>query len=166
MPTSNPLDILKSALLLEQRGKAFYQKAAESADNSALREFFEKMAEDEISHVKILSDQYKAYKAEGKFTAQTQDDALDNVADAVLTANLKERITASGFESAAISAAMGMEERAIKLYSQRADATDDPQEKTLYRWLADWETQHLEYLARIDKEITESIWNDNSFWPF
>lgn len=166
MPTSNPLDILKSALLLEQRGKAFYQKAAESADSQAVRDFFEKMAADEISHVKILSDQYKTFKAEGKFAARAQDDALDNVADSVLTSELKERIKASGFESAAISAAMGIEERAIKLYSQRADATDDPQEKALYQWLAEWETQHLEYLSRIDKEITESIWNDNSFWPF
>ena len=61
---------------------------------------------------------------------------------------------------------MGLEERAIKLYSQRAKAADDPQEKALYQWLADWETQHLESLARIDREITEAIWNDNNFWPF
>ncbi|MEK6195467.1 MAG: rubrerythrin, partial [Deltaproteobacteria bacterium] len=70
------------------------------------------------------------------------------------------------FESAAISAAMGMEERAITLYSGRAEEADDPEEKALYEWLAEWETEHLEYLARIDKEVTETIWHDNSFWPF
>jgi rubrerythrin len=84
----------------------------------------------------------------------------------VLSDGLKQRISASGFESAAISAAMGMEERAIKLYSQRANTATDIEEKALYQWLAEWETNHLELLAKIDKEVTESLWNDNSFWPF
>ena len=61
---------------------------------------------------------------------------------------------------------MSMEESAIKLYSGRAATATDPNEKALYNWLSKWETQHLNFLADIDRELTEEIWYDQSFWPF
>ena len=121
MSTTNPLDILKSALLLEIRGQAFYKKAAQQAENQAVKDFFETMAAEEVHHIEILSDQYKAVKAKGQFTAPNIEGTPTGVAENVLAESLKKRISAAGFESAAISAAMGMEERAIKLYAQRAD---------------------------------------------
>ncbi len=166
MPESDSLKILKRAILLEIRGKAFYKKAAEEADNQVVKDFFGMMAAEEVSHIKILSEQYKSYQANDKFIPRAVDEYPADVADQILTDKLKENISAVGFEAAAISAAMGMEERAIKLYSQRADEASDPEEKALYKWLAEWEIQHLELLAKIDKEVTETIWNDNSFWPF
>ena len=166
MSTPGSLEILKSALLLELRGKSFYEKAADGAQDPAVKEFFANLAQDELSHVRILSEQYKFFKKEGNFKEMDRKSSNESVADAVLTQALKQRLAGAGFESAAISAAMGMEERAIKLYSQRADETSDPEEKALYEWLAEWETRHLESLAAIDKEVTEAIWNDNSFWPF
>lgn len=166
MTESNTLEILKSALLLEIRGKAFYQKAAADAEKQVVKDFFTKMAQDEVSHVEILSEQYRAYKKTGKFQPRALDGTQEQVSAAVLTDELKAGIAAAGFESAAVSAAMGMEEKAIRLYSQRAEQAADPQEKALYQWLAAWETEHLEYLAKIDKEVTETIWHDNSFWPF
>ena len=166
MPASNPLDILKSALLLEIRGKVFYTQAAASADNQAVKDFFNMMAAEEVSHVKILSAQYKNFTAEGRFATLDKEASEQKVARRVLSSDLRDQIAAAGFESAAIAAAMGMERRAVQLYSQRAGEAEDPQEKALYEWLARWETEHLEFLARIDKEVTEAIWNDNSFWPF
>ena len=166
MSDANTLEILKSALLLEIRGKAFYEKAAASADKQVVKDFFTKMAEDEVSHVEILSEQYRAFKQNGTFKPRSLDGSQEKVADAVLSEDLKASIAAAGFESAAVSAAMGMEERAIKLYAGRAEDAEDPEERALYKWLAEWETEHLEYLAKIDKEITETVWHDNSFWPF
>ena len=57
MSTPTALEILKSALLLELRGKSFYEKAADSAEDQTVKEFFVKLAEDEVSHVQILSVQ-------------------------------------------------------------------------------------------------------------
>ena len=166
MPETDTLNILKSAILLEIRGKDFYEKAADSAENQTVKEFFQKMADDETSHIQILSDQAKAFQSQGKFSGWRENTASEHVANTVLSDDLKQRISASGFESAAISAAMGMEERAIKLYSQRAKTAADAEERALYQWLVEWETSHLEALAKIEKAVTESIWNDNSFWPF
>ncbi len=161
------LDILKEAILLEMRGKAFYQKVAGQAENEAVREFFETMVAEENHHMDILGKQLKSYRTSQKFepldTADTQSQPLP---DLVLSDEVKQQLATADFEAAAISAAMLMEERAVKLYGGRAAETGDAQEKALYQWLADWEKGHLSFLADLDKELKDAIWDDNQFWPF
>jgi len=165
MEETKTLEILKRAILLETRGKAFYMKVAEQAESDAVKAFFEMMADEENGHIKILSDQFKTYNAEKKFAPRIYDDKAGSAASGVLNKEIKGKIAAADFEAAAISAAMSMEESAIKLYSERADAATDPEEKALYKWLAEWETKHLEALAAMDRELTEAVWHDNNFWP-
>ena len=165
MTENSALDILKHAILLEKRGKAFYRTAANQSTHPDVKAFFETMALEEVQHVKILSDQYKAFKENGAFTAPDTSQT-GSVSQNVLTPEVKDRIAAADFEAAAISAAMLMEERAISLYARRSDEAHDPEEKKLYRWLADWEKEHLEFLAAIDAELKERVWNDSGFWPF
>jgi rubrerythrin len=83
-----------------------------------------------------------------------------------LTAELKGQIAAAAFEAAAISAAIAMEEKAVAVYAGRQQAASDAEEKALYGWLAAWERDHLDFLVTLDREIKETVWNDNSFWPF
>jgi len=167
MSDTSPLDILKSAILLERRGRAYYENAADTAKDPAVKEFFKMMAAEEVQHIAILSEQYKKYREESRFGAVAmQTPSPVDVAEAVLSAITASRISAADFEGAAVSAAMAMEERAIRLYADRADAATDPEEKALFQWLADWEGEHLGLLTRIDRALTESIWNDNQFWPF
>ena len=165
MAENRTLDILKSAILLEQRGKAFYRMAADQATHADVKVFFETMADEETEHVKILSDQYKAVSETGRFKPSNTS-RTGNIAQNVLTDEVKSRISAADFEAAAISAAMLMEERAVTLYSGRAQECGDLEEKALYQWLADWEKEHLEFLAAIDTDLKERIWNDSGFWPF
>jgi rubrerythrin len=115
----------------------------------------------------ILSDQFKSYQATKTFSADHYDDThTSNMASKVITKDLAAQISAAEFEAAAISAAMAMEKNAIRFYSERSETATDQEEKALYKWLAEWEHQHLSFLAAIDKELTEKIWYDNSFWPF
>ena len=167
MGESTALDILKNAILLEKRGKAFYSKIANETESDAVKRFFSMMAAEEERHVNILSDQFKTYQKTQTFAPGEYDDEhTGNIAAEVLTEDVKAQISASEFEAAAISAAMAMEKNAVRLYAERAESSEDPGEKALYRWLADWEHQHLNFLAEIDRQLTETIWNDNSFWPF
>ena len=167
MGETTALNILKNAILLEKRGKAFYSKIANETDSDAVKRFFSMMADEEEKHVNILSDQYKTYqKAQSFAPGEYHDKHTKHIAREILTEDMKAQISASEFEAAAISAAMAMEKNAVRLYSQRAEASEDPNEKALYRWLAEWEHQHLDFLAEIDRQLTEAIWHDNSFWPF
>ena len=165
MAENNTLDILKNAILLETRGKAFYRTVANQATNPDVKDFFETMAAEEVQHVKILSDQFKAFNETGKFKAPDTSH-MGTITRSVLTPEVKNSIAAADFEAAAISAAMLMEERAIALYAKRGGEAQDPEEKKLYQWLADWEKEHLDFLAAIDAELKERVWNDSGFWPF
>lgn len=167
MSEDRATEILKNAVLLEKRGHAFYSKVAQQASGEAVKQFFRLMAEEEMNHVRILSEQFKSYRSSRKFRQRAGDDPAEfKTATEILTGDLKRQIAAADFEAAAIAAAMAMEKNAIQIYSNRALETQDPDEKALYQWLAEWETQHLDFLARIDRELTEAIWHDNQFWPF
>lgn len=167
MGESKSLEILKNAILLEKRGEAFYTTSAAQTDHPAVKQFFETMAAEEREHIRVLSDQYKAYQENRKFNAGNYPGATSpDLASDILNRELKEQIAAAGFESAAISAAIAMEERAVSLYSKQAEAAEDPEEKKLYEWLSGWENGHLAMLLEMDGMLREKIWNDNQFWPF
>ena len=167
MSEDGTLDILKNAILLERRGYAFYSKVAAQAEDDAVKRFFTLMADEETLHIQILSDQFKFY-TEAKSFKSLDEDTLSSkaLADQILTDDLKKKIGAAEFEAAAVAAAMAMEKSAIELYAERASTAADPDEKNLYTWLADWEHTHLDFLAKLDREIREAVWFDNSFWPF
>ena len=59
MSVDKTVEILKNAILLEKRGQAFYAKVAEQASSEAVKQFFSLMAEEELTHVSILSEQFK-----------------------------------------------------------------------------------------------------------
>ncbi len=160
------LDILKTAILLERQGKAFYTQAARNSESKSAKQIFEMMAEEEDEHISFLTKQAQNYVKNHLFIhpeAQVEDDG-SNVE--ILTENIKKEINAAGFEAAAISAAIDFENRAIKVYSDRAKQAADPVEKEMYQMLADWEKGHHHLLFRLNEELKEEIWNDNNFWPF
>lgn len=166
MAEQKTLDVLKKALLLEKRGQAFYRKISEETRIEPVGEFFSQMANEEERHVQILSDQFRNLESKGFFSADSFSEEEDSqISVSVLTESIKKRLASADFEAAAISAAMAMEQKAIDHYSQGAANSNDPEEKALYTWLADWERKHLAFLAKIDRDLTESIWQDQNFWP-
>jgi len=167
METKKAIDILKMAILMEKRGFAFYSKVAESTANPEISHIFHVMADEETKHVKFLSEQFVNYEKEYKFLhVNLSDLEHEEFANLILSEAMKQKISSSGFEAAAISAAVDFENRAIEVYTKQAAVTSDPNEKALYQWLADWEKGHLKILSDLDNELKEKIWNDNQFWPF
>jgi rubrerythrin len=162
------IDILKEAILLERRGKAFYSSVAEKSDSASAKKIFEMMAEEEDEHIKFLSKQFVNYEKTSKFVKPDGhvEDPEEEVAMRVLTDAMKKEINAASFEAAAISAAMDFETRAVKVYSDRAAEATDPNEKELYQMLADWEKTHQHFLHELNEELKAAIWDDNNFWPF
>lgn len=165
---STAIDILKEAILLERRGKAFYSSVAEKSDSKSAKKIFEMMAEEEDEHIQFLSKQFVNYEKTQKFLKPDGhvESPEEEIAMRVLTDAMKKEINAASFEAAAISAAMDFETRAVKVYSDRAAEATDPNEKELYQMLADWEKSHQHFLHEVNEELKADIWNDNSFWPF
>lgn len=165
MDKSKAMEILKGAMLLEMKGKAFYEHNARAAASAPIKKVFETMSMEEDSHVDILARQMKSLSKSGQFETVKPVKGED-FAEAVLSQEIRGKVSAAGYEAAAISAAMAMEDRAVRFYTDRADASDDVAEKEMYQWLADWEKTHLHLLTTLDRELRESVWNDNQFWPY
>jgi rubrerythrin len=159
------LDILKTAILLERRGKAFYTQAARNSQSKSARKIFETMAEEENEHIAFLTEQARNY-VENKTFVHPEPHIEDHSEDEILTEQIKKEIDAASYEAAAISAAIDFENRAIEVYSSRAKEATDPVEKEVYQMLAEWEQGHHHLLHRLNEDLKEEIWNDNSFWPF
>jgi rubrerythrin len=161
-------DILKEAILLEKRGKAFYSNVAEQSKSQAAKKIFTMMAEEEDEHIKFLAKQFKSYNQDHKFIKPDEhhEDPNEETVIQILTEEIKKEISAASFEAAAISSAMDFETRAVKIYSDRAKEATDPMEKETYDMLAKWESGHHKLLHQLNEDLKEQVWNDNSFWPF
>jgi len=168
MTEPKSVEILKMALLMEHRGRSFYKKVAEQTDIEEVKKIFTIMADEELLHIEFLGKQFSYYQKNNQFDPAfvSMKATDDSIATYILSDDIKQQISSSGFEAAAISAAIDMENKAIKVYSERAESASDANEKELYTWLANWEKDHLNILAQLNKDLTEKIWFDNSFWPY
>jgi len=174
--TKNPVDmnkqsvtdILKQSIIMEHRGKALYEQVAAQTGNDDVRKIFNVMAEEEQTHIDFLQKQLAHYNKQGSFDNNELEKAPDGeaIANTILDEKMVKDISGSGFEAAAISAAIDMENKSVEVYANRAAETDDPNEKELFEWLANWEKGHHKLLIDMNEQLTEKIWYDNNFWPF
>jgi rubrerythrin len=162
------IDILKEAILLERRGKAFYTTAAAQTKSEAAKKIFTMMAEEEEDHIQFLSKQFSHYQKTSNFLQAENhtEDPHEDIAMQVLSDQIVKQVNAASFEAAAISSAIDFESRAVRIYSERAEKATDPNERDTYQMLADWEKGHHKWLHKIDEELREQVWFDNKFWPF
>ncbi|MBN1274362.1 MAG: ferritin family protein [Candidatus Aminicenantes bacterium] len=167
MPDKNKLlDIVKSAVLLEHKGKALYQSVEQTTKIEGVKELFRLLAEEESKHIDILKNQYRLI-IQGKELDISECETISfETSKYVLSPEVIKNIHGAGFEAAVISAALDFEKKAVDFYSQNAAQSSSSAEKKLFSWLADWEKTHMEFLSKIDEDIREQIWYDNRFWPF
>ncbi len=168
MNAKGVIDILKQAIIMEHRGKSLYEQVAKQTNNEDVRKIFATMAEEEQTHIDFLQKQLKHYGEARRFDKNDLEKAPghDAIANTVLTEDMVNEISGSGFEAAAISAAIDMENKSVEAYAARAAETNDPNEKELFEWLANWEKGHHKLLIDLNRQLTEKIWYDNQFWPF
>jgi rubrerythrin len=108
----------------------------------------------------------RSLKEKGQFEAARLDAKPEDFSDAVVSRVIQRKIAAAGFEAAAITAAMALEDGAVKFYSEQAQQAQSPAERELYQFLANWEKSHLNLLTDLDRQLKESVWNDQQFWPY
>jgi len=162
----NQLDILKNAILMELRGKAFYEHVATMTQSDAVRNIFAFMAKEEQLHIDQLSDQYTHFVHDNSFKLAEFPKGDNGFVAKIMTKGICDQINAVSFEAAAISAAIDFESKAIEVYTQSAIAATDVAQKAVFTWLAEWEKGHHKILNQLNDELKEAVWYDNKFWPF
>jgi rubrerythrin len=167
MENEKALDILKSAILMETRGQAFYKNVVDQTSSPDVKNIFTTMMEEEKLHADFLSKQFLSIKHKGTpDQLALPKESTDNIVNLILSPEIKNQISGAGFEAAAIGASIDMENKAVEIYSNFANEATDPEIKELFHWLANWEKGHVKLLNDLDIELRDKIWFDNQFWPF
>jgi rubrerythrin len=160
-----PLDIVKSAILLEHKGKALYDSVVEATSVPAVKELFEWLSREEVNHIAVLEKQYRRLAQGRSFDASGLEEGHTEAVDSVLSHEIIKRVSGAGYEAAVISAALEFEKGAVAYYSKQAGLSDSQEAKDVFGWLSRWETTHMQMLSEVDDGLKEEIWYDNQFWP-
>jgi rubrerythrin len=164
MSTLRAIDIIKGALLLEHKGKALYESVVKTTKIEEIKDLFDFLVKEEEKHIQTLEKQFSVISGKAQPIENFPIGELEST-QKIITEKISKDVFGAGYEAAVISAALELEKNAVYYYSKHQESAETEDEKKLYKWLADWEKNHMQMLANLDKEIKEQIWFDNNFWP-
>lgn len=162
------LDILRKAYQIEVDGHTFYSMTAARAEKPAVRELFEKLAQDEVEHQAYLKGVLRRWDEKGteafRLTLRTPD--VTALTQQIFTDRFRSQAHGAEFETAVLSIGMQLESNAIRHFSQAATGATDGDVKKFYEFLADWEKQHLDALSNLYSAVRADYWAESGFAPF
>jgi rubrerythrin len=167
-PNNEIREILKKAYQIEVDGYTFYSMAANRASKPAVQELFDKLARDEVQHKAYLQSVIGSYEEKGiaAFSVNLRDPDLKAFSTTIFTEEFKRQAHGADFELGVLSIGMTLETNAIKYFTGAADNTDEREVREFYRFLAEWEQQHLEALQALYHGVRQDFWHDGGFSPF
>ncbi|MCX8095529.1 MAG: hypothetical protein N3D74_05030 [Caldisericia bacterium] len=159
------LDIIKNALLLELRGRAFYKKAREDSKIEEVKKIFEIMEFEEEKHIDFLNKQFQNIIKNNKLITINEFSAEFKSIEKSIFEKLIEKINITDYESMAIYIAITFEKEAVNFYDLKQKESKEDSERNIFLFLRDWEKTHVDFLSKIDENLKEKVWFDNKFWP-
>ncbi len=160
------LAIVKQAIINESEGRAFYQMAAERAENPEVKDAFLHLRNQEEKHEEWLRSLYHSIVEHRVFQLDWDTvKQLNEVESPGIFAQAPGRFRFSTLDLAVFQAGLLMEKASIDFYSKAAAETGSTEAKLLYQRLATWEEDHLEKLQRIHDTLQEEWWAQQRFSP-
>ena len=146
------LDVLNESLAMEEKGYKFYQEGSEKIKNSLGKRMLQRLAEDELIHIKRIKEIFKSL-GEDKMDEVKIDSAKVVVFDEIFNRmkgqlqDAAEELTDVGVDDEEIIAmALELESHAKFFYQDAAKKTGDEQVRQFYEMLAKEENSHYELL--------------------
>jgi rubrerythrin len=160
--------MLRKAYQIEVDGYTFYSRAADRASKPPVQELFDKVAHDEVQHKAYLKGVMTSYEERGleAFNVKFRDPDLKAFTATIFTDRFREQAEGTDFELGVLSIGMTLETNAISYFSTAAENTSETEVRDFYRFLADWERQHLEALQSLYNGVRQDAWAESGFSPF
>ncbi len=161
-------EILRKAYQIEVDGHTFYSMAAERAEKKPVEDLFDKLARDEVQHKAYLKSVMGSYEDKGveAFHVNFRDPELKAFTSTIFTDDFKAQAEGADFELGVLSIGMTLENSAIRYFSGAAEHAAEREVREFYRFLAEWEQQHLETLQTLYNGVRQDFWHDSGFSPF
>ena len=133
-------EILAMAIQSEIQARNFYGRVSEKVTKPKVKRMVLKIAGDEAGHISVLSRQFRKRFGRDYAPGTTEADPKLKVADAdaySISAALE-----------IVSVAIGLENKAIRFYSEQVERTDDQEERKLLAKLVRFEEGHKKKMQR------------------
>ena len=143
-------ELLKTALEMEIKGKAFYDKATATCKSELGREIFAMLAKDEVVHVERIKNIYNSLETTNKWTSDWQKISKAptpiNTIFKDLVAKHKTTTKADTSDLEALDVGIDLETKAVSFYENQLKSSNDPLEKVFSEKMIAEEKSHLAVL--------------------
>jgi rubrerythrin len=148
---NNSIELLKTAMEMEKKGKAFYDKAATTCKNKLGQEIFAMLAKDEVVHLERISKIYNSLEASAKWTDDwmkiSQAHAPVNAIFKDLASKYHTATKADSSDLEALDVGIDLETKAVAFYEKQLGQASDPMEKKFAEKMIAEERSHRAVLV-------------------
>ncbi len=161
--TNLTTELLKRAMGLEQEGRNFYIKAAQTTRDKKGQDIFKTLSDDEGSHYDLLKSQYDALMKKGSWVVSPEIKKVSIDLGKPLFPRgidaLKKKVTEKSDDRDALLFGLDIEIKSYDLYRQAT--VMDADGKRLFAYLADQEMGHFNLLMqRFEGQFGPVSWWD------
>jgi len=147
------LQMLQTALTMEEKGHDFYQTALKSCQNPAGVEIFRMLAQDEVHHTRIIQKIYAKVSGGSDYAAELEEmererkkSDLGAFFRAVADKHGSD-IHAETSDLEALEIGLDFERKAVDFYTQHLAQATDPLEKRFLEEMVAEERSHVQLVA-------------------
>lgn len=147
--TSN---MLATALELEEKGRAFYHEASSETNDESAKDFFNKLADQELVHINNIKKIHQSIQAGNGWIATEWDSHADSDLEVLfqnLTAKKEQAEKADSQIISAVKTGIELENSSISFYSRHLEQAQDAIEKEFLSLLIREERKHHRVLTDI-----------------
>jgi len=148
------LKSIKQAINDEVVGESIYKKAAQDANVVSVKKFFEKMADEENSHILYLKRLYQ-YLDKNVELQELLQDLKDNFKSSkeIFTKDFLDDIKMQSSLLLALNKSAKLEKNAVKFYEDCQNMAKDEQAKDFFGAMVIWENSHLNQILDIFEKL-------------
>jgi rubrerythrin len=144
------LSALSQAIGVELDGRQFYTACAGRTQDESGKKVFQTLVGAEEEHVRILQNEYDRLSAGSSFAglADARKGTPTGPSLRLFPDGGPKTLQACSTDAEALALAMEFERKGYQMYAAASKAAADPNEKSIFGYLADAEEKHYEYIEK------------------
>ncbi|MBA4394841.1 MAG: hypothetical protein C0407_14920 [Desulfobacca sp.] len=158
-PNQGSIEMLAAALEMEEKGKAFYNKAVNSCQNPQCQEIFSALAEEEVIHSRRIKQLYGTLTSGQDWTRDWESTKGSHKELGALFQDLaskeKTKIKAGTSDLEAVDIGLDFESASVKFYQDHRAKTADPIEAAFLDQMIREEQEHQKALKDTRYYLTD-----------
>lgn len=158
--SSTSLKALRTAIEVEDNGLLTFLKFARQTKDTTGKNMFIRLAMDEFEHRQILEKQLNKLLEGGEWeNVEVPKSEIEMISPTIREKQQRTKGESGMAELDALNTALDLEKKTAEFFREQADLVDEPEAKSLFIRLAEWEDAHYDIiLAEQDSIKGTGFW--------